>query len=60
VVAGWVLVLIAYIGFIFGALAITFKYISESVTDTIMKRLYPPAAPPQSQTQPPPQNPPAR
>jgi len=58
VIAGWILIIIAYVGLIFGAMAISFKYISESVTETLMKRLYPPSAPAQPQS--PQQMPPAK
>lgn len=53
IIAGWILMVIGYIGLIFGGLAITFKFLSEAVTETMMKRLYPPSSQPQSPPQPP-------
>ena len=58
-VAGWILMIVGYIGLIFGGMAISFKFMSEAVADTLMKRLYPPSAPAQSQS-PPQQAPPAK
>jgi len=36
--------IVGYIGLIFGGMAISFKLISEAVSDTMIKRLYPPTA----------------
>lgn len=52
VVAGWILFIIGYIGIIFGGLAITFKFMSEAVADTMMKRLYSPSSPAPTQSPP--------
>jgi hypothetical protein len=52
--------LIGYIGLIFGGMAISFKFMSEAVADTIMKRLYPPGASAQPQAPLPQQAPPAK
>jgi len=60
VIAGWILMLIGYIGLLFGGMAISFKFMSEAVADTIMKRLYPPGASAQPQAPPPQQALPAK
>jgi hypothetical protein len=46
---GAIIAIIGYIGMIFASIAVYLKFITDSVTDNMMKRLYPPAqqTPPQ-------------
>jgi hypothetical protein len=43
IVLGWILIIIGYIGLICVSLAVGFKFLSEAVADTVLKRLQPPA-----------------